>query len=118
MQLNSIHKNKSYFLVNYNKCDIFENFIIDNIITLDDETQYIKLDDIIPVFNNWFNYNYSNIPIISRDDIRDLLNMKYHKYYRKYKGWSNLKLINNNCFTITYQDKIDIIKDIKLSSSV
>lgn len=105
-------------LVNYNKCDIFENFIIDNIILINDETQYIKLDDIIPVFNNWFNYNYTNIPIIGRDDIRDLLNIRYHKYYRKYKGWSNLKLLNNNCFTITYQDKIDIIKDIKLSSSV
>lgn len=105
-------------LVTYNKCDIFENFIIDNIIIIDDETQYIKLDDIIQVFNNWFNYNYTNIPIINRDDIRDLLNIRYHKYYRKYKGWSNLKLINNNCFTITYQDKIDILNDIKLSSSI
>ena len=107
-------KNQIYLnltLTIYNKTEIFSKFIEENILN-EEENSYIKLDDLYVIFTKWFQDTYDNLPLIHKDDIKELMNNLYSDAYKKYKGWNNLKILQQ----LTNKDKNDIIENIKESS--
>lgn len=114
---------KDISILSFNKSEIFDFFCEENIEVISIEsTLYdkfnIKIEELFTVFMAWYKYNYIDYPLISKEELKDLMNQNYGNNYKKYKGWVNMKLINKNCFNITDHDKQEIIENLKFSSSV
>ncbi len=97
----------------YNKLEIFDKYISENVIEVTNDDSYIKLDELAVSFSTWFNDNYDNLPNIHKDDLRELMNHFYLSKHRKWKGWVNLKF----SLKLSLKDQLEIEKDIKLSNS-
>ena len=97
----------------YNKLEIFDKYISENVIEVTNDENFIKLDELVVSFSNWFNDNYDNLPNIHKDDLRELMNHFYLSKHRKWKGWINLKF----SLKLSLKDQLEMEKDIKLSNS-
>jgi hypothetical protein len=97
----------------YNKLEIFDKYISENVIEVTNDENFIKLDELVVSFSNWFNSNYDNLPNIHKDDLRELMNHFYLSKQRKWKGWINLKF----SLKLSLKDQLEMEKDIKLSNS-